>query len=113
MMRLTLLLALAIFATMVQTGAAWGRKPEKKKELTEDEMLAAFWPGFKMFDQDRNARISADEITRVIGEMGGELQGSEVQHIISAMGRADIDGNRQISFPEFAKMMIEAAEEEL
>ena len=67
----------------------------------------------KMFDQDRNARISADEITRVIGEMGDDLQGSEVQHIISAMGRADIDGNRQISFPEFAKMMIEAAEEEL
>ena len=66
-----------------------------------------------MFDQDRNARISADEITRVIGDMGDELAGSEIEHIIRAMGSADVDGNRQISFPEFAKMMIEAAEEEL
>ena len=31
----------------------------------------------------------------------------------STMGLADMDGNTELSFPEFAKMMVQAAEEEL
>ena len=50
-----------------------------------DEMMAAFWPSFKYFDQDRNARISADEITAAIGSTD-ELERDEIEHMIRAMG---------------------------
>ena len=106
-----LLLALTILISL-RNIYAFGRRKAPRKDLTEDEKLETFWPAFATFDRNKNARISADEISYAM-KNGDLLKDEDVQYMIQTMGLADMDGNTELSFPEFAKMMVQAAEEEL
>jgi len=67
-------------------------------EDDEDELAQAF----KVFDKDGSGTISADELRTVMKSLGENLSNSEIDAMIS---EADVDGDGQISFPEFVKMM--------
>ena len=110
--RLLLLCFLAL-SCLIQT--AWSRGPKKRtaKEPTEEEQLMAFWPAFKAFDQNKDAFITADEITSALNSMQDEFKGDEIEDMIRALSSADIDGDRGIKFPEFAKMFSDNLSDEL
>ena len=76
------------------------------KDLTEDERIHAFWPAFTHFDRDRNARISAAELSHAMNSVDGALENEELEEMIRALGAADLDGDAEIGFEEFADMMV-------
>uniref|UniRef100_A0A6U3ZCH8 EF-hand domain-containing protein n=1 Tax=Octactis speculum TaxID=3111310 RepID=A0A6U3ZCH8_9STRA len=82
------------------------------EELTENEKLEAFWPAFAYFDSDRNARISAAEISYALNN-GDALEDEEMREMIRAFGDADLNGDIQINFEEFASMMMATSRSEL
>lgn len=65
--------------------------------LTKEKLQAAF----KMFDKDNSGSISKEEIKQVLG-FGQSVASDEIAKVIS---QVDDDGNGQISFAEFEKMM--------
>ena len=73
---------------------------ERKMKNTdsEKEILEAF----KVFDKDGNAFISAADITNP----GEYLADEEVDEMIREADIADIDGDGQINYEEFVKMMM-------
>ncbi len=73
---------------------------ERKMKNTdsEKEILEAF----KVFDKDGNAFISAADITN----LGENLADEEVDEMIREADIADIDGDGQINYEEFVKMMM-------
>lgn len=73
---------------------------ERKMKNTdsEKEILEAF----KVFDKDGNAFISAADITN----LGEYLADEEVDEMIRETDIADIDGDGQINYEEFVKMMM-------
>jgi calmodulin len=73
---------------------------ERKMKNTdsEKEILEAF----KVFDKDGNAFISAADITN----LGEYLADEEVDEMIHEADIADIDGDGQINYEEFVKMMM-------
>ena len=56
-----------------------------------------------MFDKDGNGFISAAELRHVMTNLGEKLTDEEVDEMIR---EADIDGDGQINYEEFAKMMM-------
>ena len=54
-----------------------------------------------MFDKDNSGSISKEEIKQVLG-FGQSVASDEIQKVMS---QVDDDGNGQISFAEFEKMM--------
>ena len=78
------------------------------KKLTEEDALETFWPAFKAFDRNRDARIDAEEIGFAMEYMTDD---EEIQEMIRALGFADINGDLRISFPEFAEMVAAAADD--
>lgn len=64
----------------------------------ENEILEAF----KVFDQDGNGYISARELRTVMASLGRKLTDEEVDDIIREV---DLDGDGQIDYEEFLKMM--------
>merc|ERR1719359_2225544 len=66
---------------------------------TEEELIEAF----KVFDRDGNGFISAAELRHVMTNLGEKLTDEEVDE----MNReADVDGDGQINYEEFVKMMM-------
>jgi len=65
--------------------------------LTKEKLQAAF----KMFDKDNSGSISMEEIKQVLG-FGQSVASEELTKVMS---QVDDDGNGQISFAEFEKMM--------
>ena len=65
---------------------------------SEEEILEAF----KVFDKDGNGFISAAELRHVMTNLGEKLTDEEVDEMIR---EADIDGDGQINYEEFVKMM--------
>eukprot|EP00475_Leptophrys_vorax_P020849 TRINITY_DN285_c0_g1_i2.p1 TRINITY_DN285_c0_g1~~TRINITY_DN285_c0_g1_i2.p1 ORF type:complete len:151 (-),score=58.84 TRINITY_DN285_c0_g1_i2:47-499(-) len=65
----------------------------------EDEIREAF----KVFDKDGNGYISAAELRHVMTNLGEKLTDEEVDEMIQ---EADIDGDGQINYDEFVKMMM-------
>jgi calmodulin len=59
---------------------------------------------FKVFDEDGNGVISAAELRHVMTNLGEELTDEEVDEMIRG---ADVDGDGQINYEEFVKMMME------
>ena len=55
---------------------------------------------FKLFDEDGDGIISAEELVTLISKVGGEMADTEAKALIHA---ADKDGNMGIDFSEFAK----------
>jgi len=66
----------------------------------EDEIKEAF----KVFDKDGNGFISAAELRHVMTNLGEKLTDDEVDEMIR---EADIDGDNQINYAEFVKMMMQ------
>ncbi|KAH9849329.1 hypothetical protein C2E23DRAFT_839743 [Lenzites betulinus] len=66
---------------------------------SEEEIKEAF----KVFDKDGNGYISAAELRHVMTNLGEKLSDSEVDEMIR---EADVDGDGQINYEEFVKMML-------
>merc|ERR1712023_553583 len=66
---------------------------------TEEELREAF----KVFDRDNNGFISASELRHVMTNLGEKLTDEEVDEMIR---EADIDGDGQVNYQEFVKMMM-------
>ncbi|KAJ7883401.1 calmodulin [Mycena olivaceomarginata] len=66
---------------------------------SEEEIKEAF----KVFDKDGNGCISAAELRHVMTNLGEKLSDNEVDEMIR---EADVDGDGQINYEEFVKMML-------
>merc|ERR1711907_714538 len=66
---------------------------------TEEEPIEAF----KVFDRDGNGFISAAELRHVMPNLGEKLTDEEVDEMIR---EADVDGDGQINYDEFVKIMM-------
>jgi calmodulin len=72
----------------------------KMKDVdSEEEIIEAF----KVFDKDGNGFISAAELRHIMTNLGEKLTDEEVDEMIR---EADIDGDGQINYEEFVKMMM-------
>jgi calcium-dependent protein kinase len=70
----------------------------EKNLLSNNKLQSAF----KMFDKDGGGSISTDEIKQVLS-FGQNLEESVVNEIIA---QVDANGDGEISFDEFAEMML-------
>ncbi|GAA5965541.1 hypothetical protein JCM8115_001565 [Rhodotorula mucilaginosa] len=70
-----------------------------KDSDSEEEVREAF----KVFDKDGNGFISAAELRHVMTNLGEKLSDAEVDEMIR---EADTDGDGQINYDEFVKMMM-------
>mmetsp|Transcript_95710 Transcript_95710/g.257261 ORF Transcript_95710/g.257261 Transcript_95710/m.257261 type:complete len:149 (-) Transcript_95710:181-627(-) len=66
---------------------------------TEEELIEAF----KVFDRDEDGFISAGELRDSMTHLGEGLSHLEVDEMIK---EADLDGDGQINYDEFVKMMM-------
>ncbi|KAK3040505.1 hypothetical protein RJ639_028951 [Escallonia herrerae] len=73
---------------------------KKIKETDAEEELKE---AFKVFDKDQNGYISATELRHVMINLGEKLTDEEVQQMIR---EADLDGDGQVNYEEFVKMMM-------
>lgn len=71
----------------------------KMKDFDSDEELRE---AFKVFDKDQNGYISAAELRHVMINLGEKLTEEEVEMMIK---EADTDGDGQVNYEEFVKMM--------
>merc|ERR1711966_425142 len=71
-------------------------------QLTE-EQIAEFKEAFSLFDRDGNGFISAAELRHVMTNLGEKPTDEEVDEMIR---EADVDGDGQINYEEFVKMMM-------
>eukprot|EP01084_Bolivina_argentea_P124141 219985_1 len=72
----------------------------KLKDTNDEDHIKE---AFKVFDKDSNGFISAAELKHVMTNSGETLTDEEVDEIIR---QADIDGDGQINYEEFVKMMM-------
>ncbi|XP_052273949.1 calmodulin-beta-like isoform X2 [Dreissena polymorpha] len=72
---------------------------KRMNESNEDEELL---DAFKVFDKDGNGYITADELKKVMTNLGEKMTDEEVQEMLN---EADENHDGQISYPEFVKMM--------
>nr|XP_022331536.1 neo-calmodulin-like [Crassostrea virginica] len=73
-------------------------KKMKDSDTNEAEMREAF----RLFDKDENGFISADELRHIMTNLGERLTEEECFEMIK---EADVDGDGQINYEEFIKMM--------
>ncbi|KHN10087.1 Calmodulin-like protein 11 [Glycine soja] len=75
---------------------------KKMKETDAEEDLKE---AFKVFDKDQNGYISASEgyLRHVMINLGEKLTDEEVEQMIK---EADLDGDGQVDYDEFVKMMM-------
>lgn len=72
----------------------------KMKDTDSEEEIKE---AFKVFDKDGNGYISAAELRHVMTNLGEKLSDAEVDEMIR---EADVDGDGQINYEEFVRMMI-------
>ena len=72
---------------------------KQSKPKDEDEELRE---AFKVFDKDGSGNISSIELKQVMITLGEKMTDDDIAAMIKG---ADIDGDGQISFTEFLKMM--------
>lgn len=73
---------------------------EKKKYMREDRL----WSAFKVFDLDGNGTISKAELHKILNG-GGITDSEQSKNLDKLIEECDIDGDGEISFDEFVKMM--------
>ena len=56
-----------------------------------------------VFDKDNKGWIEAAELRHVLANIGEKLSGAELEEMIK---EADVDGDGQINYAEFVKMMV-------
>ena len=71
---------------------------QSKPKNEDDELLAAF----NVFDTDQSGNISATELKKVMQTLGEKLSDDDIAAMIKG---ADLDGDGQINYTEFLKMM--------
>lgn len=76
-------------------------KKTNDKDTLEEEMRAAF----KVFDKDKSGKISPAELWIVMESLGERLSKDEIEQMIVA---ADTDGDGEVNYEEFIKMMAPA-----
>lgn len=72
----------------------------KMKDTDSEEELRE---AFKVFDKDGNGYISAAELRHVMTNLGEKLTDEEVDKM---MTEADTDGDGQVDYNEFVRMMV-------
>ena len=73
---------------------------EKKKYMREDRL----WSAFRVFDVDGNGTISKAELHKILNGGGlGDIDSSRT--LDELIQECDLDGDGEISFDEFVKMM--------
>jgi len=75
--------------------AAKNRASEAEEDIRE---------AFKVFDKDGNGYITAMELRFVMNNLGEKLTEEEIEEMIV---EADIDGDGQINYEEFVKLMTD------
>jgi len=75
------------------------------KKLYMEE--AACWNAFRVFDRDGNGTISKDELAHVLAD--GDVQSKFAKDLETLMNQVDSNGDGEIDFDEFMKMMREMA----
>ncbi|KAJ3675584.1 hypothetical protein LUZ60_004626 [Juncus effusus] len=75
---------------------------KKFKEIDSDDELKE---AFKVFDKDGNGFISASELRGVLMNLGENISEDEVNEMIK---EADANGDGQVDYAEFVKMMTHA-----
>ncbi|CAG9311064.1 unnamed protein product [Blepharisma stoltei] len=71
---------------------------QMKGQDSKGELLEAF----KIFDRDGNGLISASELRYAMTNLGEKLTDEEVNDLLK---EADLDGDGQINFDEFVRML--------
>lgn len=72
---------------------------KKMKDTDSEEELRE---AFRVFDKDGNGHISAIELRTVMTTLGEKLTDEEVDEMIH---EADLDGDGQVNYEEFVRMM--------
>ena len=72
----------------------------KMKDSDSEEQLKE---AFRVFDKDQNGFISAAELRNVLTNLGEKLTDDEIDEMIR---EADVDGDGQINYEEFVKVMM-------
>ncbi|KAG2288717.1 hypothetical protein Bca52824_048321 [Brassica carinata] len=72
----------------------------KMKDTDSEEELKE---AFRVFDKDQNGFISAAELRHVMTNLGEKLTDEEVDEMVR---EADVDGDGQINYDEFVKVMM-------
>merc|ERR1739848_979576 len=67
---------------------------------SEEELMDAF----KVFDKDGNGSLSSAALRHVMTNLGEKLTDEEVEEMIR---EADVDGDGQVNYDEFVKMMVQ------
>lgn len=75
----------------------------KIADSDEDELEEELRQAFNVFDRDQSGSISTEELKNVMSSLGEKLSDKEVDAMIR---EADTDGDGEISFQEFRKMML-------
>lgn len=68
-----------------------------------DAQIGQYRQAFKMFDKNKDEKISSQELGMVMRELGFDPTEDELKDMI---GNADADGSGSIEFPEFLNLMI-------
>merc|ERR1712226_537415 len=71
----------------------------KDGQDSEEEVIEAF----KVFDKEGNGFISAAELRHIVTNLGEKLTDEEADEMLR---EADIDGDGQINYEEFVKVMM-------
>ena len=71
-------------------------------KMEETNRVSELQEAFRLFDKDGNGLISFEELRHVMKNLGENLTDSEIGEM---MNEADSDGDRQINYDEFVKMM--------
>ncbi|PSC76513.1 calmodulin [Micractinium conductrix] len=73
------------------------------RKMKDTDSEAELMEAFKVFDKDGNGFISAAELRHVMTNLGEKLTDEEVDEMIR---EADTDGDGQVDYNEFVKMML-------
>ncbi|KAI8336718.1 calmodulin [Chlamydoabsidia padenii] len=72
------------------------------KKRRDTDAVQELREAFQVFDKDGNNYISSDELRQVMISVGERLSEQELDEMIR---EADVDGDGQINYEEFVKMM--------
>jgi Ca2+-binding EF-hand superfamily protein len=75
-------------------------------DFEEFKMLASLQQTFDSFDNDGSGKIDADEMRAMMESMGIVASAEQVVNMIK---QVDLDGNNEVDFPEFCKIVKENA----